>query len=179
MQYAKSIVSFYYLSNMQYAKSIVSFYYLSNMQYAKSIVSFYYLSNMQYAKSIVSFYYLSKMQYAKSIVSFYFKKFYTYLPHNKLIEKISGLVNRSFVDSKAEFINIDSKLKALWSSKNKDKWSFNNNDIVDLFTHLMNSIYVKFRGKIYKQVIDIPMGCDCAPKFDDLFLYSIMSMIIS
>ena len=122
--------------------------------------------------------YLSKMQYAKSIVSFYFKKFYTYLPHNKLIEKISGLVNRSFVYSKAEFININSKLKALWSSKNKDKRSFNNNDIVELFTYLVNSIYVQFRGKIYKLVIDIPMGCDCAPKFDDLFLYSIMSMII-
>ena len=35
----------------------------------------------------------------------------------------------------------------------------------------MNNIYVKFRGKIYKQVIGIPMGCDCAPKVADLFLY--------
>ena len=37
----------------------------------------------------------------------------------------------------------------------------------------MNNIYMKFsfRGKIYKQVIGIPMGCDCAPKVADLFLY--------
>ena len=48
---------------------------------------------------------------------------------------------------------------------------FNKNDIVELFSYLMNNIYVKFRVKIYKQVIGIPMGCDCAPKFADLFLY--------
>ena len=53
----------------------------------------------------------------------------------------------------------------------KDKWSFNKNDIVELLTYLMNNIYVKFRGKIYKQVIGIPMGCDCAPKVADLILY--------
>ena len=34
----------------------------------------------------------------------------------------------------------------------------------------MNSIYIIFRGKIYKQVMGIPMGCDCAPKVADLFL---------
>ena len=28
-------------------------------------------------------------------------------------------------------------------------------------------IFVKFKGNIYKQVIGIPMGCDCAPKVAD------------
>ena len=75
------------------------------------------------------------------------------------------------VNLKVEFINVDSKFKASWSSKKKDKWSFNKNDIVELFTYLTNNIYVKFRGKIYKQVIGIPMGCDYAPKVADLFFY--------
>ena len=35
----------------------------------------------------------------------------------------------------------------------------------------MNNNYVKFQGRIYKQVIGIPMGCDCAPQVADLFLY--------
>ena len=93
------------------------------------------------------------------------------MPHNKVIDKISDLVNICFIDSKVEFINVYSKFKALWSSKKKDKWSFNKNDIVELFTYLMNNIYVKIRGNIYEQVIGIPMGCDCAPKVADLFLY--------
>ena len=36
---------------------------------------------------------------------------------------------------------------------------------------MINNIYVKFRGKIYRQIVGIPMGCDCAPKVADLFLY--------
>ena len=73
------------------------------------------------------------------------------MPHNKEIETISDLVNIWFIDSsKVEFINVDSKFKASWSSNTKDKWSFNKNDIVEFFTYLMNSIYVKFRGKVYK-----------------------------
>ena len=35
----------------------------------------------------------------------------------------------------------------------------------------MNYIFVKFKSKIYQQVIGIPMGCDCAPKIADLFLH--------
>ena len=35
----------------------------------------------------------------------------------------------------------------------------------------MNNIYVKFQGRIYKKVIGIPMGCDCAPQVADLLLY--------
>ena len=68
------------------------------------------------------------------------------MPHNKVIEKISDLVNICFIDKKVEFINVDSKFKASWSSKKKGKWSFNKNDIVELFTYLMNNLYVKFRG---------------------------------
>ena len=40
-----------------------------------------------------------------------------------------------------------------------------------MFKFLMNNFFVKFKGKIYRQVIGIPMGCDCAPKTADLFLY--------
>ena len=46
-------------------------------------------------------------------------------------------------------MHVDGKFKASWSSKKKDKLYFNKNDIVELFTYLMNDIYVKFRGKIY------------------------------
>ena len=34
---------------------------------------------------------------------------------------------------------------------------------------MINNIYV--RGNVYRQVVGIPMGCDCAPEVADLFLY--------
>lgn len=33
-----------------------------------------------------------------------------------------------------------------------------------MFELLLDNIFVKFRGMIYKQIIGIPMGCDCAPQ---------------
>lgn len=115
--------------------------------------------------------YLNNLHYAKSIYSFDFKKLYTNLPHNKVIEKISDLINRCFQDKQVKFVNVDSRFKASWSDKKKGKWSLTKEDIIDMFTFLINNIYVKFRGQIYRQVIGIPMGCDCAPKVADLFLY--------
>jgi hypothetical protein len=40
-----------------------------------------------------------------------------------------------------------------------------------MFTFLINNIYVKYRGVTYRQIVGIPMGCDCAPQVADLFLY--------
>ena len=40
-----------------------------------------------------------------------------------------------------------------------------------MFKFLIDNIYVKFRGTIFKQIVGIPMGCDCAPQVADLFLY--------
>ena len=44
--------------------------------------------------------YLNNVRYARSVSSFDLKKLYTYLPNDKVIEKIIDLVNRSFLDKK-------------------------------------------------------------------------------
>ena len=37
---------------------------------------------------------------------------------------------------------------------------------------LIDNIFVKFGGCLFRQVIGIPMGTNCAPLLADLFLYS-------
>ena len=37
---------------------------------------------------------------------------------------------------------------------------------------LVDNIYVRFRGQLFRQMVDIPMGTNCAPLLADLFLYS-------
>ena len=61
-------------------------------------------------------------------------------------------------------IDVNNKLKAF---KKKSKWSFTKVEIVEMYSFLMDNIFVKFGGKIFKQVIGIPTGCDCAPKVAD------------
>ena len=37
---------------------------------------------------------------------------------------------------------------------------------------LIDSTYVEFGGRVYKQTVYIPMGTNCAPLVAELFLYS-------
>ena len=115
--------------------------------------------------------YLNNSSSAKSVYSFDFKKLYTNLPHDKVLDKLSDLLRRCFDEKKVQFINISKKYKASWSDAKKLNWSFTLDEIIELFRFLLNNIYVKFRGKIYRQVIGIPMGCACAPQVADLFLF--------
>ena len=115
--------------------------------------------------------YLNNRFIAKSIISFDFKKLYTNILHKDVIDKISLLVQRCFDLKSVIKISVSNSYNASWSSRKNVKWSFTCDDIIDMFSFLINNIFVKYRGDIYKQVIGIPMGCDCAPQIADLYLY--------
>ena len=46
------------------------------------------------------------------------------------------------------------------------------NDICKIIEFLVDNIYFRFDGQLFKQMVGIPMGTNCAPLLDDLFLYS-------
>ena len=46
------------------------------------------------------------------------------------------------------------------------------NDISKMIEFLVNNIYVRFGGQLFRQMVGIPMGTNCAPLLADLFLYS-------
>ena len=46
------------------------------------------------------------------------------------------------------------------------------NDICKMIEFLVDNIYVRFGGQLFRQMIGIPMGTNCAPLPADLFLYS-------
>ena len=123
--------------------------------------------------------YLNRSRSANTVTSFDFKKLYTNLPHDQVIDRISLLIKKCFEDRGVQYIKISDSFKANWTSVLKHKWTFNEEQLIEMFSFLMNNIYVNFRGRVYKQVIGIPMGCDCAPKVADLFLYSYESDFIA
>jgi hypothetical protein len=43
---------------------------------------------------------------------------------------------------------------------------------------LIDNIFVSFGGTLFQQVVGIPLGTNCAPLLDDLFLYSYESEIL-
>ena len=46
------------------------------------------------------------------------------------------------------------------------------NDICKIIEFLVDNIYVRFGGQLFRQMVGISMGTNCAPLLADLFLYS-------
>ena len=53
-------------------------------------------------------------------------------------------------------------------SKNK----YTDDDIINMLEFLVDNIFVVFMGKVFQQIVGIPMGINCAPLLGDIFLYS-------
>ena len=63
--------------------------------------------------------------------------------------------------------------KAYFSRSLKPKGQFYTAEqICQMIDFLVDNIFIKFGGQIFRQVIGIPMGTNCAPLLADLFLYS-------
>ena len=45
-------------------------------------------------------------------------------------------------------------------------------DVIKMLEYLNDNIFLEFGGRIFQQIIGIPMGTNCAPLLADLFLYS-------
>ena len=59
------------------------------------------------------------------------------------------------------FTSSDQSRYTLWSCQN----------VRDALSYLLDSIYIRFGTKLYRQIVGIPMGTNCAPLVADLFLY--------
>ena len=58
----------------------------------------------------------------------------------------------------------------LTNSDSKNKYT--EEDIIKMLAFLVDNIFVVFAGKVFQQIIGIPMGTNCAPLLADIFLYS-------
>ena len=43
--------------------------------------------------------------------------------------------------------------------------------VCEVFTVLLDNIYIRFGSKLYRQIVGLPMGTNCAPLVADLFFY--------
>ena len=53
-------------------------------------------------------------------------------------------------------------------AKNK----YTEEDIIKMLEFLVDNIFVVFAGKVFQQLVGIPMGTNCALLLADIFLYS-------
>ena len=108
---------------------------------------------------------------AKCISSFDFSTLYTKIPHNKLIDVLTNIIDFVFKGGTRDKVSVNSSGKAKWANDKKDSFVFTKESIKSAITYLIKNSYFKFGGKLFRQDIGIPMGSDPAPAFANLFLF--------
>ena len=108
-----------------------------------------------------------------SLSTYYFSTLYTTLPHNLIKEKLLDLIERTFYKKEGKLYLACNDKKAFFTSKDHYKgyqlWSCQN--VCDALSFLLDNIYIWFGTKLYRQIVGIPMGTNCAPLVADLFLF--------
>ena len=101
---------------------------------------------------------------AISLSTYDFSTLYTTLPHNLIKEKLINLIEWTYIacnERQAFFTSEDTKRYKLWSCQN----------VCEALIYLLDNIYIRFGTKLYRQIVGIPMGTNCAPLVADLFLF--------
>ena len=103
-------------------------------------------------------------------------RLYTTIPHQKLKSRLATLIRNSFLhkngNRRYKYLVLGREglyfVKEHSDSKNK----YIEEDIIKMLEFLVDNIFVVFAGKVFQQIIGIPMGTNCAPLLADIFLYS-------
>ena len=97
----------------------------------------------------------------------FFKYFSRHISFSRTFkDKLIGLIERTFNREGSSYLACNDRNPFFTSEKNKNSMHF-----LDVLTFLLGNIFIRFGAKLYRQVVGIPMGTNCAPLVADLFLF--------
>ena len=91
-----------------------------------------------------------------------FSTLYTTLPHNLIKDKLIDLIERTFQREGSPYLACTDRNAFFTSEKPKKYHAWSCQNVCDALTFLLD---------IYRQVVGIPIGTNCAPLVADLFLF--------
>ena len=117
---------------------------------------------------------ISTSQGKKFNTSWDFATLYTKIPHNQLKNNVSKFVHKVFTMIKDKrFICVNAKSKyAYYSVKSSpSNLSFTRDTLINALRFLIDNSFICFQNNVYKQVVGIPMGTNCAPYLANIYLH--------
>ena len=108
---------------------------------------------------------------ASDLSTYDFSTRYTTLPHNLIKEKLIELIEQTFnrEDSLYLACNYNNAFFTSEQPKRYKLWSYQK--FSDPLHYLLDMIFIRFGSQLYRQIVGIPMGYNCAPLVADLFCY--------
>ena len=81
------------------------------------------------------------------------------------------LIKRTFQIEGSRFLACNDRNAFFTSEKPKKYHAWSCQNVCDALTFLLDNIFIRFGTKLYRQVVGIPIGTNCAPLVSDLFLF--------
>ena len=111
-----------------------------------------------------------------NIKSFDFSTLYITIPHQKLKIRLATIIRNSFIHKNGNrrytCLVLGRKGPYFVKEHSDSKNKYTEDDIIKMLEFLVDNIFVVFGGKIFEQIVGIPMGTNCVPLLADIFLYS-------
>ena len=111
----------------------------------------------------------SNTDVARNIRTYDFSTLYTNIPHEDLKQKLKWVVEKAFFTKHYIFVD---DYGASWG-KRYNAHKLDKNELLEYINFLIDNIYVTVGNDVFRQVIGIPMGTDCAPFLANLYLYAL------
>ena len=105
-----------------------------------------------------------------------FRPFYATIPNQKLKSRLATIMRNSFIhkneNRRYKYLVLGRKGPYFVREHCDSKSKYTEEDIIRMLEFLVDNIFVVFAGKVFQQIIGIPMGTNCAPLLADICLYS-------
>ena len=100
-----------------------------------------------------------------------FSTLYFTLPHNLIKDILIDLIERTFQREGSPYLACNDRNAFFTSEKPKKYHAWSCQNVCDALTFLLDNFFIRFGTKLYRQVVGIPTGTNCAPLVAVLFLF--------
>ena len=108
---------------------------------------------------------------ASGLSTYDFSTLYSTLPYNLIKEKLTELIEPTFNREGSLYLACNDKNAFFTSEQPKRYKLWSCQKMCDALHYLLDNIFIRFGSKLYRQIVGIPMGTNCAPRVADLFLF--------
>ena len=93
------------------------------------------------------------------------------IPLNLIKEKLLDLIEWTFKREGSPDIACNERQAFFTSADTKRYKLLSYQNMCEALIYLLDNIHIRFGTKLYRQIVGIPMGTNCAPVVADLFLF--------
>ena len=108
---------------------------------------------------------------ASDLSTFDFSTLYTTLPHNLIKEKLTEFIEQTYHRQGSLYLACNDKNVFFTSEQLKRYKLWSCQKMRYALLYLLDNIFIKIGSKLYRQIVGIPMGTNCAPLVADLFMF--------